>query len=245
MRPLKQTGAEQNLNFKRKTLIMKPQLTFLKGIIMPLLIACAISSAQAQEQQAAGENSISPKFGIKAGVNLANLYVDNVEDENMKVGLNAGLVAKIPLVKGLSIQPELLFSSKGAKLRYNNLLFGGGGEYRFNLNYVEVPLLAVVNIAKNLNLHAGGYGSYLVSVNTKDLDDDGTITDISKLNAENFNRLDYGLVGGLGVDVSNFSIGARYNYGLREVGKAGEGGASKFTQNSKNSVITLYIALGF
>ena len=222
---------------------MKPQLTFLKGMIVPLVIACSIGSAYAQEQQAAGENSISPKFGIKAGVNLANLYVDNIEDENMKVGLNAGLVAKIPLVKGLSIQPELLFSSKGAKLRYNSLF--GSGEYRFNLNYVELPLLAVVNIAKNLNVHAGAYGSYLVSVNTKDLDDDGTVTDISKLNAENFNRFDYGLVGGLGVDVSNFSIGARYNYGLREVGKANEGGASRFTQNSKNSVIALYIVLGF
>jgi hypothetical protein len=222
---------------------MKSQSDFLKGLLVPVMIALSLSVA-AQEQQAAGEGSISPKFGIKAGVNLANLYVDNIEDENMKVGLNAGFIAKIPLVRGLSIQPELLYSSKGAKVTYNNLLLGRG-EYRFNLNYVELPVLAVINVAKKLNLHAGGYASYLASVNVKDMDEDGTVTDVTKLEAENFNRIDYGLVGGLGIDVENFSIGARYTYGLKEVGKSDEGGASKFLQNSKNSVITLYIALGF
>jgi len=221
--------------------MMKSQIHFLKGLLVPVMIACFLS-ASAQEQQASGERTISPKFGIKAGINLANLYVDNIEDENMKVGLNAGFIAKIPLVRGLSIQPELLYSSKGAKLTYNNLL--GQGEYRFNLNYVELPVLAVINVAKNLNLHAGGYASYLASVNIKDMDDDGTVTDVTKLEAENFNRIDYGLVGGLGVDVDNLSIGARYNYGLKEVGK-NEGGASRFLQNSKNSVITLYLAVGF
>jgi hypothetical protein len=224
---------------------MKSQFDFLKGLLVPVMIAFSLTVA-AQEQQASGEGSISPKFGIKAGVNLANLYVDDIQDENMKVGLNAGFIAKIPLVRGLSIQPELLYSSKGAKLAYNNnLLFGGRGEYRFNLNYVELPVLAVINVARKLNLHAGGYASYLASVNIKDLDEDGTITDIAKLEAEDFNRIDYGLVGGLGIDVENFSIGARYNYGLREVGKSDEGGASRFLRNSKNSAITLYIALGF
>lgn len=234
---------ERNLNIARKQLFMKPQLNFLKGLLVPVIIASALT-ASAQEQRATGESSISPKFGIRAGVNLANLYVEDIQDENMKVGLNAGFIAKIPLVKGLSIQPELLYSSKGAKVTYNNLLLGRG-EYRFNLNYVEVPLLAVINVAQKLNIHAGGYGSYLASVNVKDMDENGTVTDVTQLEAEDFNRIDYGLVGGLGIDVDNFSIGARYNYGLREVGKSDEGGASRYLQNSKNSVITLYIALGF
>jgi len=167
-----------------------------------------------------------------------------VEDENMKVGLNVGLLAKIPLVKGLSLQPELLYSSKGSKVTYNNIL-QGNGEYRFNLNYVELPVLAVINLGKNFNLNAGGYVAYLASANIKDLNDDGTVTGITKFNADNFNRFDYGLVGGIGVDVQNFTIGARYNYGLREVGESGSGGASSYLQNSKNSVATLFIGFGF
>ena len=224
---------------------MKLQFALLKHFLLAAtVITASFFSASAQEQQTGSERSLSPKFGIKAGVNLANLYVDDVQDENMKAGLNVGLLAKIPLIRGLSIQPELLYTSKGSKVAYDNLLLGNG-EYRFNLNYVELPVLAVINLAKNLNLHAGGYAAYLTSVNVKDMDDDGNVYDIDKLNADNFNRIDYGLVGGLGLDIENFTIGARYNYGLKEVGKEGSGGASTYLHNSKNSVINLYIGFGF
>jgi hypothetical protein len=231
--------------FHTKTLIMKLQFALLKHFLLAVtVIMASFLSASAQQQQTGSERSLSPKFGIKAGVNLSNMYVDDVQDENMKVGLNVGLLAKIPVVRALSIQPELLYTSKGSKVRYDNLLLGNG-EYRFNLNYVELPVLAVINVAKNLNLHAGGYAAYLTGVNVKDMDDDGNVYDISKLNADNFNRIDYGLVGGLGIDVQNFTIGARYNYGLKEVGKEGSGGASTYLRNSKNSVINLYIGFGF
>ena len=195
-----------------------------------------------QEQQTTGEYSVSPKFGIKGGINLSNLYVDDVEDENLKVGLNIGLLAKIPVTRGLSIQPELLFSSKGSKIKYNNLL--STGEYRFNLNYMEVPVLAVINLAKNFNLHGGGYFAYMASANVKDVDNEGNTNSITELNSEDFNRFDYGLVGGFGVDVQNFTIGARYNYGLNEVGDAGSLGG-QLLQNAKNSALTLYIGFGF
>src|SRR4030095_4562128 len=105
------------------------------------------------------------KLGVKGGVNFSNLYVDDVDDENMKAGLNLGLFAKIPITKRLSFQPEILYSSKGSKITYNNIL--GSGTYRFNLNYVEVPLLAVVNIAGPLNLQAGGYVAYVHSAYVK------------------------------------------------------------------------------
>jgi hypothetical protein len=201
------------------------------------------SSTFAQEQQTTDESFLTPKFGIKGGVNLTNMFVDDVDDENMKVGFNAGFFAKLPITKGLSIQPELLYTSKGAKLTYDNII-QGEGEYRFNLNYIELPVLAVINVAKNFNLHVGPYVSYLAAANIKDLDDDGNNEEIAELDTENFNRFDYGLVGGLGIDISNFTIGARYNYGLREIGKSGSL-SGQLTKDSRNSAISLYIGVGF
>ncbi|MBS1564867.1 MAG: PorT family protein [Bacteroidetes bacterium] len=200
------------------------------------------TSVKAQEPQAAGEPVPTAKFGIKGGVNLTNLYVDNVKDENMKVGFNAGLYAKVPLSRVVSIQPELLYSQKGAKLTYDNVF--GSGEYRFNLNYVEVPVSAVFNVAKNLNLHVGGYASYLANANVKRMNDNGEASTIADLNEDNFHRFDYGLLGGVGVDVQNFTIGARYNYGLHEIGKSGSL-SGNVTSNSKNSAINLFIGFGF
>ncbi|MEO5996830.1 MAG: porin family protein [Chitinophagaceae bacterium] len=222
---------------------MKSQLVLFgkMAVVLTVLFSLAIG-VSAQEQQTSMEKSLTPKFGVKGGLNLSNLYVDNADDENLKAGINLGLYAKIPLFRGLSIQPELIYSGKGSKLTYNNFLLGKG-EYRFNLNYVEVPVLLVVNVAKNLNIQGGGYVSYLASANIKDLKNDGTIENIKDLNAGNFNRFDYGLVGGVGIDVMNFTIGARYNYGLNKVGDTGLSG--QLTKNAKNSVIGLYIGFGF
>ena len=222
---------------------MKSQIDFLRKSALLLTLVFGLNGiVSAQEQQTSMENSRSPKFGVKGGVNLSNLYTDEADDNNLKAGLNLGLYAKLPLTKGISIQPELIYSSKGAKLTYSNFVLGKG-EYRFNLNYVEVPVLLVFNLAKNLNVQGGGYVSYLASANIKDLKDNGTINNIKELDASNFNRFDYGLAGGVGIDVMNFTIGARYNYGLKEVGDSGLSG--QLTKNSKNSVIALYIGLGF
>jgi hypothetical protein len=215
----------------------------MKGALLAFSIfGAGVCSSFAQEQQTNVESGISSKFGIKAGINLANMYTDDVRDENMKLGLNVGFLAKVPLTRGLSIQPELLYSSKGSKLTYDNVL--GEGEYRFNLHYVELPVLAVINLARNLNLHVGPYVGFLAGVNITDINNDGTVDEIMELDVDNFNRFDIGLSGGLGLDIQNFTIGARYNYGLGEIGKSGSipGG---LTNNSKNSVISFYIGFGF
>ena len=77
------------------------KLKHLSAVLCLSVIATVFSTvASAQEQKTASESSLTPKFGIKAGINLANLYIDNVEDENMKLGLNAGFFAKLPVSKG-------------------------------------------------------------------------------------------------------------------------------------------------
>lgn len=219
----------------------------MKRIMCAALLSAAFltagNSVFAQEQQTGSESSLSPKFGIKGGLNLTNMYVKDVSDENMKVGFNAGFFAKLPVTKGFSIQPELLYTSKGAKETYNNFI-EGKGEYRFNLNYIELPVLAVFNVAKNFNIQAGPYVSYLAGANIKDLKDDGTINNITDLDADNFNRFDWGVAGGIGIDVSNFTIGARYNYGFKEIGKSGSL-SGQLTKDSKNSAISVYIGFGF
>ena len=201
-------------------------------------------TASSQEQQTGFENTRTTKFGVKGGLNFSNLFVDDVKDENIKTSFNLGLYAKIPFAKGFSIQPELIYSGKGAKISYDNVLLGTG-EYRFNLHYVELPVLAVINIAKNLNIQAGPYVSYLASASVTRLNtESGSVDKIKDLKSGDFNRFDYGLAGGLGLDVANFTIGARYNYGLKEIGEGNASVAGQATTNSKNSVISIFIGIG-
>ena len=137
-----------------------------------------------------------------------------------------------------------MYSSKGAKVSYHNPLLGG--EYRFNLNYLELPVLAVFNLGKNFNLHAGGYAAYLTSANVKAEDDGSSNEQLISFDESQFNRFDYGLVGGLGFDIKNVSIGARYNYGLNQIGEKDQSViSSEILRNAKNNNISLYVGYGF
>ena len=227
---------------------MKKQQTMIHQLRLSVFFMAALvvaaAGAKAQEQQAiTGENKLTPKFGIKGGLNLTSLYVDDVSKEHMKAGFNAGIFAKLPVTKGFSIQPELLYSVKGAKDTYSNFV-QGDGEYRFNLGYMELPVLAVVNITQNFNIHAGPYVGYLVSANVKDVNSNGSIEGASDLKADNFNRWDVGLAGGVGFDISAFTLGARYNYGLSNIGKSGSL-SGDLTKNSKNAGLSIYVGFAF
>lgn len=203
----------------------------------------ASTGAFAQEQTAPASDALKAKFGIKGAFSLTSLYTDNVSSEHMKAGFNAGIFAKLPVTAGFSIQPELLYAMKGAKDTYSNFV-QGDGEYQFNLGYVELPVLAVVNLTKNFNIHAGPYAAYLVSANVKDVNSDGSVAGATDLNTSDFNRWDFGLAGGVGFDVEAFTLGARYNYGLSHIGKSGSL-SGDLTQNSKNAGVSVYVGFAF
>src|SRR5579872_557644 len=130
---------------------------FLFGITMAVSTA-----ALAQEQQTSNETHLRPKLGIKGAFDLTTLYSTSVGSTNTKPGFDAGIYTKIPVDKGFSFQVELLYSLKGAKYTYNNFV-QGHGEYRYNLGYMEVPVLAVVNVTPFFNIQAGGYAAYMTN----------------------------------------------------------------------------------
>ncbi|SJZ97199.1 porin family protein [Sediminibacterium ginsengisoli] len=211
-------------------------------MILSVVTSFTAGSLFAQEQQTSYESRPTPKLGVKGGINLTNLYVNDVKNENMKVGGTFGLYAKLPVARGVSIQPEVLYSMKGSQLEYNNVL--GSGKYRFNLDYIEIPVTAVFNIAQNFSLHAGGYAAFLTSAKIKDVDNNGNINGVTTLNRENFRGTDFGLVGGVGFDIGNATLGARYSYGLQEIGKDNSL-SGQLTRDSKNSAFSFYIGFGF
>lgn len=212
------------------------------GIALFLLIFAPQGFAQ--------RNNPGPRLGIKGGANLSQFFINQptVEDENMKLGLHFGVFTKIPVNDFVSFQPELLYTNVGSKVSYGGSTLESAlsireGEVRFNLNYIQLPLAFALNIGP-LNIHAGPYLSYLISANVKNLrTSDLTTVNTIELNKDDFHTFDYGLLAGVGFDVQNVTIGARYNYGLREVGK--DGLAGNLTNNSKNSVAQLYIGIGF
>lgn len=178
------------------------------------------------------------KAGIKGGLNVSNLYVDDVDDENARFGFSAGVFGEILSSEALGLQVELLYDTKGSK--YESSTFGTvNQEYKFNLNYLDLPILAVFKLGESVEIHAGGYAGYLLSASSSTDGDWGSGND--DFDKDNFRSLDYGLIGGIGFNLGAAQIGARYNYGLAKI--ADSDFAEGFLGNSKNSYGQVYLAL--
>ncbi|MFW5726083.1 MAG: porin family protein [Bacteroidota bacterium] len=177
--------------------------------------------------------------GIKGGLTMSNLYIDRdeLDDENARFGFNLGLYSQFMMAETFGIQPELVFTTKGSEATYSGIV---DQTVNFNLNYLEVPVLAVFRPLDNLELHAGPYVGLLLSSN---IEYSGTIDGNDEIDRDNFNTLDYGIGAGLALSFGNISVGLRYNLGLQEL--ANTSVAEMLLGDSKNSYGQLYIAFGF
>jgi hypothetical protein len=211
---------------------MKMQSNFLCALTLFLTASFGMLHAQ--------DTNVTTEFGVKGGFNMSNLYNGDADDNNILYGFNAGVYATLPISDFVAIQPEILYTTKGAELKYDNAF--ASGEAKFKLNYIEVPLLVRVNITKNFNVQAGGYASYLVSSKVKGT---GDVEFEEDVDTDDLNKFDAGIAAGVGVDFNPISVGLRYNYGLTKVGKDRTdalGNSFNTLGDAKNSNLTLYVS---
>lgn len=174
------------------------------------------------------------QFGIKAGMNMTN--VSNSDqigtalsgaDAKGKIGFHAGLFMNAPIAEGFSIQPELLYNSKGVKFTYS------GQDANWHLDYLSVPVMFQYNATPQFYLEAGPELSLLLSSKMKG---QGSTVDLK----DNTNGFDFGL--GLGAGyyfTSNVGLTARYVAGFNDIVKDNDGDALK------NSAFQLGLAYKF
>lgn len=164
-------------------------------------------------------------YGIKAGGNYSDFSDTEIETEGL-AGFHAGIFIKFNFNENWSIQEDFLYSTHGAKLK-NSFLSSGD---KLDLNYVAVPIMAKYHSNMGIYVEAGPQVNILL--NHTDL-----------LGIDDFkDRIDAGMVGGLGYqwrqgNLKGLGIGARYYYGLTEVGNI----ATTF----KNAVVQLSLSYEF
>lgn len=147
-------------------------------------------------------NAQSTRFGVKAGLNLSSLTGD-AQDAKSLVGFQVGGFAEIKIIDKLAIQPELLFSTQGAKFDG----FDGDSDYDTKLNYLNIPVLAKYFITDAFTVEAGPQIGFLLSAKT---DGDDVKDDVKSV--------DLGFNFGAGYNFTeNLSVGLRYTLGLSSI----------------------------
>jgi len=144
----------------------------------------------------------SVNIGVKGGLNVYN--VTNNSEFNSKAGLHLGLLGHVHLNQKWALQPEIMYSSQGAKY--------GESSNRLNLDYLNVPVLFQYMFDNGFRLQAGPQLGILVNANTKVGENKIDVKD-------DFKNIDFGVsFGGSYVHPpSGFGIDARYNLGLTDI----------------------------
>jgi opacity protein-like surface antigen len=141
----------------------------------------------------------------------------------------------------VGVQAELLYSTKGSTTNYSALFDLVDQEVDFNLNYIELPILASVRLAEIVDLQLGGYAAYLLSANVSSSGDLGSGSE--ELDRDNFKSMDFGIAGGVAFNVgSNLQVGVRYLHGLNDI--ADSDASDLVLGDAKNRVAQLYLGVG-
>ncbi|MGZ5479920.1 MAG: porin family protein [Candidatus Aminicenantales bacterium] len=178
------------------------------------------------------------KFGIKGGVNVANVngnFADNVTNWKSRVGFCAGIFLEFNLGRILTIQPEVLYTMKGAEATLAEGVLTGTGKLRFD--YLEIPILLKVRIPTG-DVHPFIFAGPAIGFNLKAAFQDitGSSSDVAGMN-----KVDYSAVFGGGLQLGrSIHIDARYTLGLQKLEVPDLG-----TIDLKNGVLSATIGLAF
>lgn len=147
-------------------------------------------------------NAQETKFGAKAGLNMADWYGDDAEGADSRTSFHVGGFAEIKVSDKFAVQPELLYSSQGAK----------GDGAKINTDYLNIPVMAKFYATEKLSIEAGPQVGFLLSAKLKP--DTGDTQDVK----DAIKSTDFGVNVGLGYNFTeNITGGLRYNLGLSSV----------------------------
>ncbi len=141
-------------------------------------------------------------IGIKAGGNA--YLISSSLPSDFTFHWQAGFFSRASINEAFYLQPELLYIAKGSTVKLNN------SSINVKLNYIELPLTASYKIYNKLFVEAGFDISYMFKVQKSNTAD-------SLLRPSSFSPLSFGLLFGMGIDLRNFIVTARYDLGITKL----------------------------
>jgi Outer membrane protein beta-barrel domain len=175
-----------------------------------MILAAMTAGAQEADNTVTRETS----FGVKGGVNFATVTGDDFDSPDSRTSFHVGVVGEFPLADILSLQVEALYSGQGFESDVDGGIVGGDGKVEYQLDYINVPVLAKIYATKGLSFEVGPQFSFKVNEEIdSDANDDGGDFDLDE--AKDF---EFGVAGGLTfqTDMGIFATG-RYIYGLTDI----------------------------
>jgi hypothetical protein len=159
-------------------------------------------------------SQVSVNFGPKVGINYSRLSFSGANrqiNNRYATGYQGGAFVRIN-IKRFYLQPEALFNEKGSRISFDanpgNRLSG-----KVKLQSLDIPLLLGFKVIDselfNLRITAGTMNSLLLR------DQSAVLNNLSP--DASFRRNQFGYQAGLGIDLANLTLDARYEGGFQRI----------------------------
>jgi len=220
----------------------------------------SVATVAAMAFAAQAQFKITPKVGYTTSTwAISKEAKDDLKDEGGKQtftsGFSAGVAFDLGLSESFSIQPEILYTQKGFRAKYD----GGTEDSRFN--YLEIPVLVKASFgdedALRFFVYAGPYLGYALNGNYKakggpisisskiKFGEDPGNNDDTYIPKDEANRLDIGAYVGAGISLpvgpGALSLEGRYGYGFTNFDKDPSGQAKKEDLKTQNRTIGVFL----
>jgi hypothetical protein len=196
----------------------------MRRIVLSLTLATVASAAAAQHVA----------FGLKAGPSYTKFRgIDPAQISSAsnayRLGFHAGVMAEVKVTDKFSIQPELLYSQKGAK---NKLV----DEIYTVFSYLDLPVMVKARLGETgFFLEGGPQFGYLLRATSN-------FMQYSYNQRDSYEKVDVGYAAGLGYQLTSGPLlGFRFNGGLTRLNRPIiNGGQIRASENMWNNAFQLY-----
>ncbi len=182
-----------------------------------MIAAMMVAAISANAQNEVGQLTLMPK----AGINISTI-TGSGSDKKSKVGLVAGAEFEYGVAQNFDITAGVLYSMEGAKI----------GDAKFNMDYINIPILANYYVVPGLAVKAGIQPAFNVrkkasyNGNTVNIDDVmNAVLDWTGAGVETgVKTFNLSIPVGLSYEYQSFVLDARYNIGVTKLFKNADQG---------------------
>jgi len=184
----------------------------MKQTLLLIIITIITSEAIAQRE--------SVNYGIKAGLNIGKIAIFppmQNRTEYYGIGLVAGGIIKIPILKKTKLQVEPLYNLHRSSLKFNPSSGGDVNAINLSLHQISLPVQLSYSIIPSVSVNAGASANYNFYFSQKVMRDFGTNPSFNI--SDEIVKFQPGVLGSITFYANSFFIDARYNRMLNNLYK--------------------------
>jgi len=176
--------------------------------------------------------------GVRGGVTQATFYGDDVASNDFRPGFTGGIFLTYHVNEAFSIQPEVLYSLRGAKNHFSATTSPDLEDVRVSQDVIEIPVLFKLSAPLSPitpRIYAGPSLGFITNTSVNGVDADDAFKDVDfggVLGGEIAYQLEAG-------PLSEVALDGRYNLGFVDLGDVGN------FEDVQNSAFTGTMSLRF